>query len=105
MVKSLVNKASNTYSNSLALNNGYIPANKVYLPISSADATATAKGIKLLLPDDYAAATSISKVTCEDKPAQEGVYTLTGIKVKDTNSTDNLPSGIYIINGRKQVIR
>ena len=60
---------------------------------------------KLLLPDDYAAATSISKVTCEDKPAQEGVYTLTGIKVKDTNSTDNLPSGIYIINGKKQVIK
>ena len=101
----LVNEASNTYNNSLALNNGYIPANKVYLPISSSDAAATANGIKLLLPDDYAAATSISKVTCEDKPAQEGVYTLTGIKVKDTNSTDNLPSGIYIINGRKQVIR
>ena len=101
----LVNEASNTYNNSLALNNGYIPANKVYLPISSSDAAATANGIKLLLPDDYAAATSISKVTCEDKPAQEGVYTLTGIKVKDTNSTDNLPSGIYIINGKKQVIK
>ena len=101
----LVNEASNTYNNSLALNNGYIPANKVYLPISSSDAAATANGIKLLLPDDYAAATSISKVTYEDKPVQEGVYTLTGIKVKDTNSTDNLPSGIYIINGKKQVIK
>ena len=98
-----VNEASNTYNNSLALNKGYIPANKVYLPINSSDATATANGIKLLLPDDYAVATSISKVTSEDKPAQEGVYTLTGIKVKD--STDNLPSGIYIINGKKQVIR
>lgn len=100
-----VNEASNTYNNSLTLNKGYIPANKVYLPINSSDATATANGIKLLLPDDYAVATSISKVTSEDKPAQEGIYTLTGIKVKDTNSIDNLPSGIYIINGRKQVIK
>ena len=106
----LVNDANATYSNSLALTKGqddklYIPANKVYLPISSSDATATAKGIKLLLPDAYAVAASITKVMSEDNAVKEGIYTLTGVKVKDDNNTDNLPRGIYIINGKKQVIR
>lgn len=100
-----VNDANNNYCNSLTLNKGYIPANKVYLPINSSDATATAKGIKLLLPEEYAVATSINKVMNEDLPAKEGVYTLTGVKVKDTNSTEDLPSGIYIIGGKKQVVK
>ena len=59
----------------------------------------------MLLPADYDVATSISKVVSEDKVVNEGIYTLTGVKVKDTNSTENLPCGIYIINGKKQVIR
>ena len=102
----LVNEANRDYFNSLALTNGYIPANKVYFPINSADdAAATANGIKLLKHDEYNKATSISKVVSEDKVVKEGIYTLTGVKVKDTNSTENLPSGIYIINGKKQVIR
>lgn len=106
---SLVEDANSTYSNGLALSNiqnkKYIPANKVYLPISSSDAKATANGIKLLLPNEYAVAASITKVISEEKHVQEGIYTLTGIKVKEDNNTDNLPSGIYIINGKKQVIR
>ena len=104
-----VNASSTDYDINSSLSNGYIPANKAYLPlnsISASEADAIAKkGVKLLLPAEYDVAASISKVVSEDKPAQEGVYTLTGIKVKDTNSTDNLPSGIYIINGKKQVIR
>ena len=91
-------------NNSAALSKGYIPANKAYLPISSTFAASTANGIKLLLPSEYAVAASIKAVTSEE-PAKEGIYTLTGTKVKDTNSTDNLPKGIYIINGKKQVIR
>lgn len=106
----LVNDANTTYSNNLALTKSYddklyIPANRAYLPISSADATATAKGIKLLLPDAYAVAASITKVMSEDNAVKEGIYTLTGVKVKDDNNTNNLPRGIYIINGKKQVIR
>jgi len=104
-----VNDANTSYGNNLALNNNnnkkYIPANKVYLPINSSDAAATANGIKLLLPEEYAVATSISKVVSEDKSVKEGIYTLTGVKVKEDNNTNNLPSGIYIINGKKQVIR
>jgi len=111
---SLVNDANSTYSNSTALisyssssepSKKYIPANKVYLPISSSDATATANGIKLLLPDEYAVATSITTVMSEDNTTKEGIYTLAGVKVKEDNNTNNLPKGIYIIKGKKQVIR
>lgn len=100
-----VAEANDMNGNARALNKGYIPANKVYLPISSSDAAATANGITLLKPAEYAVAASISKVMSEDKSAKEGIYTLTGVKVKEDNNTNNLPRGIYIINGKKQVIR
>lgn len=101
----LVSEANNNYNNTQALNKGYIPANKAYLPISSADAAATSDGITLLLPDEYAIAASISKVTSEDSFNDNGIYTLTGIKVKEGNSTEKLPSGIYIIGGKKHIIK
>lgn len=82
----------------------YIPANKAYLSINKKYATATANGIKLLQTSDYDVAASISKVTA-DEHTQQGIYTLTGVKVKEDNNTDDLPSGIYIIDGKKQVIR
>ena len=82
----------------------YIPANKAYLTINAADNTKTAAGIKLLLPDEYAVAVSISKVAA-DEQVKAGIYTLTGVKVKEDNNSDGLPSGVYIIEGKKQVIK
>lgn len=99
------NSALKIITKSNGVKERYIPANKAYLPISSSDTAATANGVKLLLPDEYAAATSISKVVSEEKPTKEGIYTLTGVKVKEGNASENLPNGIYIINGKKQVIR
>ena len=99
------NSALKIITKSNGVKEKYIPANKAYLPISSSDTAATANGVKLLLPDEYAAATSISKVVSEEKPTKEGIYTLTGVKVKEGNASENLPNGIYIINGKKQVIR
>lgn len=103
----LVDDANDNYQNSLALNKGYIPANKAYLPINSSDATATAKGIRLLLPDEYAIASSINQVMSEEHPAKDGIYTLTGMKIKEINSmsTENLPKGIYIIGGKKHIVK
>lgn len=104
----LVNDANDYYQNRMALNKGYIPANRAYLPINSSDASATAKGIRLLQPDEYAIASSINKVMSEEQPSKDGIYTLTGIKVKETNnstSTENLPSGIYIIGGKKHIVK
>lgn len=99
------NNALKIITNSNGVKEKYMPANKAYLPISSSDAAATANGIKLLLPDEYAVATSISKVVSEEMSAKEGVYTLTGVKVKDGNNTKGLPTGIYIVNGKKLIIR
>lgn len=36
------------------------------------------------------------------QPAIKGVYNLQGIRVADT--TENLPAGLYIVNGKKQVV-
>lgn len=80
----------------------YIPANKAYLPIKSSESSATS--IKLLLPQKYDEAMSITRITT-DEINKTGIYTLTGVKVKEGNDATNLPSGIYIIDGKKQVIR
>ena len=82
----------------------YIPANKAYLPVNPAYKTKTANGIKLLETSDYDVAASISKVVA-DEQSKTGIYTLTGVKVKEGNNTDDLPNGIYIIDGKKQVIK
>ena len=34
--------------------------------------------------------------------AKAGVYTLSGVRV---NNTNNLPAGVYIVNGQKQVVK
>ena len=36
------------------------------------------------------------------KAAAKGIYTISGIRL---NSTKNLPAGIYIVNGKKQVVK
>ena len=49
----------------------------------------------------------IENIESEDAPAASatGVYNLNGQKVSDNSSIDNLPKGIYIVNGRKMVVR
>lgn len=93
-------------NNALVSKNGikYIPANKAYLPINAAYNTATANGIFLLPPDEYAVAASINKVVTNELD-KTGIYTLTGVKIKEDNNIEDLPSGIYIIDGKKQVIK
>lgn len=93
-------------NSALILKNGnkYIPANKAYLPIKADYNTTTANGIYLLPPDEYAVAASINKVATNE-PGKRGIYTLTGVKVKEDGNTEDLPNGIYIIDGKKQVIK
>ena len=40
-----------------------------------------------------------------EAPAVSGVYTLDGRQVRDNNSTAGLPSGLYIVAGKKQYVR
>ena len=85
----------------------YIPANKAYLPINAAYNTKTANGIELLLPEEYEAVIAgINNITVDEKDNTDaGIYTLTGVKVKEDNNTEGLKRGIYIIDGKKQVIQ
>ena len=70
----------------------YLPANKAYIEVkSSADSNLT-----LLAGDAYKEATGINEILLNEE--SQDVYNLKGQKVP---STDNMPKGIYIINGKK----
>ena len=51
--------------------------------------------------------TGIKGVVAEDvatrRPVVEGVYNLSGVKVG--NSMENLPKGLYIVNGKKFIVK
>ena len=84
----------------------YIPANKAYLPIDAAYNAKTASGIELLLPDEYKAViVGINNISVDEQQDEAGIYTLTGVKVKEDNNIEGLKKGIYIIDGKKQVIQ
>ena len=48
--------------------------------------------------------TAITEIITNNK-ALKGIYSLTGIKVRNDNNTNNLPKGIYIVNGNKVVVK
>ncbi|CCZ14957.1 putative uncharacterized protein [Prevotella sp. CAG:487] len=37
--------------------------------------------------------------------AAEGVYTINGQKIASDKSLNDLPKGIYIVNGKKHIVR
>lgn len=83
----------------------YLPANKAYFTISEKEAEATKNGIKLLSKADFDTATAIQSVVSKTATEKSGIYTLTGARVAEGNSTEGLTKGIYIINGKKVVVR
>ena len=83
----------------------YLLANKAYFPIKSTEANATKNGIKLIDKASFDNLTAISSTTYDKVPANDGVYTLTGVRVKTNHSTEGLSNGIYIINGKKVIIK
>jgi len=83
----------------------YLPANKAYFTISEKEAEATKNGIKLLNKTDFDTATAIQSVVSKTATEKSGIYTLTGARVAEGNSTEGLTKGIYIINGKKVVVR
>ena len=76
-----------------------IPANSWYIPVSSS----APSELKLVTAEQYA--TGIKDVTV--KPASlYNVYTLEGVQIKkNATSISDLHQGIYIINGKKVVIK
>ena len=80
-------------------NNNYVYAHQAYLRIPTR-AVGNSEYISVKLDDT----TGISETT-HDSPAFN-IYTLSGILVKcDATSVEGLPSGIYIVNGSKIVIK
>lgn len=71
----------------------YIATNTAYLPVTAG----TADELPLLSQSDYVAGVVNIKA---DKNKTDEVYTLSGVKVNDTQ---NLPHGIYFIGGKKVV--
>lgn len=69
-----------------------------------------AKPLRLEIDGTSDDATSIDEINCQ--PSQftsrhkgiSGVFNLDGQKVREGKSTQNLPKGIYIVNGRKVVV-
>jgi hypothetical protein len=51
-------------------------------------------------------ATSINNITKDKFPKNKGVYTVNGIKLSDdADNIEILPKGIYVINGKKVIIK
>lgn len=81
----------------------YLPANKAYLQVPEG----TPRELRIMTQEDFEA--GISDVGAErygESGQQSGVYTLTGVKVReDAMSLEGLPVGIYIVNGKKVVVK
>lgn len=79
----------------------YVPANTSYLKVASDAET------ELRFVNDDEFTSGISEVTVDAAPAaKSGVYTLTGVKVADGDKLPvDLPAGVYIVGGKKVVVR
>lgn len=79
----------------------YLPANKAYLPVSSM----AADNIKLVNSDDFAASINALESVQPLDVQKKGVFTLTGVRLRSDSSIVGLPNGMYIINGKKVLIK
>lgn len=80
----------------------FVPANAVYLSVPEG----TASELRFVSEDEFTA--GINDITVDEpvSAAKSGVYTLTGVKVADGNTLpDGLPAGVYIVGGKKVVVR
>ena len=53
--------------------------------------------------DDPSVVTGIRDITLKAAPERKGVFTIDGRQVSD-GDTNNLPAGVYIVNGKKMVV-
>lgn len=79
---------------------GYLPANKAYLPVNSS----MAAELKVVSLEDYQA--GVHSVTMDNDHVDTGVYTLTGTRVRQRGEDiDGLVKGLYIVNGKKVIVK
>lgn len=77
----------------------YLPANKAYLTVSPY----AAESLKLVDSDTFTA--GITTTTAKANPNQKGVFTLSGVRLQEDASTEKLPQGVYIIDGKKTLVK
>lgn len=75
----------------------YIPANTAYLPVT--DGSASEFGVKVV-------ASGIESITVDKPASNRGVYTLQGVKVADdVSAIGNLSKGVYVVDGKKVLVK
>ena len=73
---------------------------------SSSTSAKPSLGFKVVNMYDMGTTTGIKSVTdtAIRRPADNNVYSLTGVLVRRGTSTDGLPAGLYIVNGKKVIV-
>ena len=82
----------------------YLPANKAYLTVTEEE-SAQPVSSSISLVDAAVFISGIQSITADKAVKDKGVYTLTGNKVQEDLSTENLPAGIYIVGGKKVIVK
>ena len=77
-----------------------IPANTCYVSVGE---SAPAE-LPLLTEEEYVNL-AVTSLHADDAAKVQGVFTLSGQQLNATGETTGLPAGVYVINGRKQVVR
>lgn len=78
----------------------YLPANKAYLKVPAG----SPEELRMVTEDEFTA--GIDDVRLDNAVQAKGVYTLTGVKVRDNaTSLDGLAAGVYIVSGKKVVVK
>ncbi len=80
----------------------YLPANESYLSVSS--------GSPEVIPviDEATYTTGITEINANDSQQtvrHPGIYTSTGVKIRDTNDTQGLQPGLYVIDGKTCIVK
>ena len=71
-----------------------------YTVLSEVDSSAEAN-IRYVIADEVTAIEGIS-VNGEER---QGVYTLQGVSLGENVDVDNLPKGVYVVNGKKVIVK
>jgi hypothetical protein len=80
----------------VSANSGYL---KAILP------TEETGDASIAMPEDLNIPNGINQIVTVKNPSNTGVYTITGVKVRNNMNIQGLPKGIYIVGGQKVLVK
>lgn len=80
----------------VSANSGYL---KAILP------TEETGDVSIAMPEDLNIPNGINQIVTVKNPSNTGVYTITGVKVRNNMNIQGLPKGIYIVGGQKVLVK